>query len=170
MTVHQMHYFTYCYGLLLILSEVAGGPGLVGLWFGVGWVSYLSAERLWGRTSLALALILGHIIVAATLVGLSLFGREAWPAIACWTLTGFGGGTVYCLTRLHRRSGGPPEALDLAEDLGHVGGAAIALTLATVLGMTAWHLAAVAALFALATIMTFWVMRPVLATVSEARP
>jgi len=35
MILHQMHYFTYCYALLLILSAVAGGPKLVGIWLGL---------------------------------------------------------------------------------------------------------------------------------------
>lgn len=163
MVLHQTHYFTYCYGLLLILSQLAGGPGLVGLWFGVGWVTYLSAERLWARTRLDRALVLGHIVVAATLMGLALLGRDAMGAVAFWTLTGFGGGTVYCLTRLHRSAAAPAEALDLAEDIGHAGGVAIALLLVLVAGLDAQALAGVGAFFALATIIAFLGVRPRLA-------
>jgi hypothetical protein len=163
MMVHQAHYFTYCYGLPLILSRVAGGPALVGLWFGVGWVTYLSAERLWSGTGLSRSLLSGHLIVAATLAGLAVFGHQAWGAVLFWTLTGLGGGTVFCLTRLHRASSTTPEALDLAEDVGHVGGAAFALALVLVAGLDAWGLAGVGAVLALATIAAFSTLRPRLA-------
>lgn len=155
MILHQTHYFIYCYGLLLILSELAGGPNYVGLWFGLGWLTYLSAERLWSSMPLSRALILGHIFVALTLTGLAVFGRESWSAVTLWVLTGLGGGTVYCLSGLHRSTGGSPEALDLAEDIGHVGGAAIALTAALVVGLDAWALAGLGGLLALATIILF---------------
>ncbi len=170
MILHQTHYFTYCYGLLLILSHLAGGPMFVGVWFGIGWITYLSAERLWSRTPLAYALVLGHLFVALTLGGLATLGHEPWGAVLTWTLTGFGGGTVYCLTRLHRGAGGHFEGLDLAEDLGHVGGTVIALLAVSLGGLDAWALAGLGALFALATVATYLTARPALVALLEEGP
>jgi len=167
MILHQTHYFTYCYGLLLILSQLAGGPTFVGLWFGIGWITYLSAERLWSHAPRAYALVLGHVFVAMTLGGLATLGHEPCGAILMWTLTGFGGGTVYCLTSLHRGTGGHPEGLDLAEDVGHVGGTVLALATASLGGLDAWALAGLGALFALATIATYLTARPALAALPE---
>lgn len=155
MVLHQMHYFVYCYGLLAVLAAVAGGPGLVGAWFALGWITYLSAERLWRPVPLATALMAGHLFVAATLLGFGLLGQQAWAAVGFWILTGLGGGTVYCLTRLHRETGAPAEALDVAEDLGHVGGAVLALALAVIFGLDGRGLACAGTTLALATILAF---------------
>lgn len=165
MILHQAHYFVYCYALLFILNQVAGGPAWVGVWFGVGWVTYLSAECLWSRAPLPHAFIIGHLFAAAALAGLAVFGSAAWGAIVFWSLTGLGGGTVYCLTRLHRESGGSSETLDLAEDVGHIGGAAIALVLVLLVGLDARGLVVVGGVFALATIVGFVVLRPMLTIV-----
>jgi hypothetical protein len=159
MVLHQMHYFSYCYGLLLILASLPGGSGLVGLWFGIGWITYLSAERLWSRAPLAVALVCGHLVVALTLTGLATLGHVGWIAVLCWALTGFGGGTVFCLTHVHRAAGLPAESLDVAEDIGHVGGAALALFAAVVLGFDPWALAAVGAALAIATLIAFLAVR-----------
>ena len=108
MVLHQSHYFSYCYALPLLFDQSAlGGVSLTGTWFACGWISYLSAEAVWKRFSPASTFVVGHACLALLLVAMAIFGHFPWLLIALWILSGLGGGTVYCLTTLHRAAGRP---------------------------------------------------------------
>lgn len=149
MVVHQLHYFTYCYAVLALLER--SRPGSIwplGILFALGWVTYLSAEALLRRFDIVISFVLGHVFVAATLVGLSIWSANFYLVTLMWLLTGFGGGTVYCITQAYRRSGSPPDRLERFEDAGHIGGVVVALLATAIFGTAPAHLPLVAATFA----------------------
>jgi hypothetical protein len=123
MVVHQVHYFLYAYAVLSLVFALSNRSAPVtATVFALGWVTYLSAERLWGRFPSTGVFVAGHLSVATCLFGMY-FARDdlaAWSVL--WVLTGLGGGTVYCLTRLLHKSGATEASVAAAEDLGHLAG------------------------------------------------
>lgn len=130
MVVHQVHYFLYAYAVLSLVFVLSHRSAAVtATVFALGWVTYLAAERLWGRWSSVEVFIAGHLSVAACLFGM--YGARndiaAWSVL--WVLAGPGGGTVYCLTRLLGKAGAAEAAVAAAEDIGHVAGVAAGIGL-----------------------------------------
>lgn len=143
MLVHQTHYFSYAYAVPLLVAQPAlGGLPFVGLWFACGWISYLSAETLWRRWPPQTAFIVGHLSLAVVLALLSISALSPWFTLVLWGLSGFGGGTVYGLTLLHKRQGLAPERLERAEDAGHLLGVLTAILTVYFLKLTAFLLPA----------------------------
>ncbi len=130
MVIHQIHYFLYAYAVLsLVFKSSEGSAVLCAIVFALGWITYLSAERLWGTWPSKTVFICGHVFVAGCLLAMY-FARSnttAWSLL--WVLTGFGGGSVYCLTRLLRVANVPESNVARAEDAGHVAGVAAAIGL-----------------------------------------
>lgn len=150
MLIHQCHYFCYAYAIPWLFLRCGLSSAEVGLAFAAGWISYASAHLLFGRVRLRTGLILGHIIAAATIIGVA-WGRSLpLLSILAWIATGFGGGTVVLLRRLHATSGDPAVDLDLWESVGHVAGCVIGLTVVLSAGLETWVFY-VAASLALAT-------------------
>lgn len=150
MVVHQTHYFCYAYAvpLLVALPELGGLP-VVGFWFACGWVSYLSAEALWRRWPTRRVFIIGHLSLAAALMLMSMTATSPWMALAFWIMSGFGGGTVYCLTLLHKHEGLTHDRLERAEDIGHLLGVAVAIAGVLFLDWSASALPAAGSIWAL---------------------
>ena len=160
MLVHQMHYFAYCYAVPLLTAEtVLGGSTYIGLWFAAGWVSYLSAEALWSRFNPSIVFLCGHTFLAFVLI--LMWGLQPWPfaSLLLWILSGFGGGSVFCITLMHRSEGLDHSRLEHSEDLGHLLGVVLAIAMillgneVSVLPLTGALLALMAA-FLMATYLT----------------
>lgn len=150
MVLHQMHYFSYCYAVLVVFAaNNLEGNWLIGVWFALGWVSYLSIHWVLWSFRLEWVFIIGHVYVAVTLIGLSFFSKIWYLAVAMWILTGFGGGTVFCLSELNKNFGLSKEQLVKYEDIGHIGGVALAVTLVMLAKLTANDLPIVSASLAL---------------------
>lgn len=150
MMAHQTHYFSYAYAIpVLVADPQLGGTGAAGFWFACGWVSYLSAEALWRRFPPRTVFITGHLCLAAILALLTLASSAPILSVTFWILSGFGGGTVYCLTELHKRNGGAPERMERAEDVGHLFGVTLALGAVVAFHFTASDLPAIGAVCAL---------------------
>ena len=150
MLIHQTHYFAYAYAIpLLAAAPTLGGVPFVGIWFACGWVSYLSAEALWRRFPPTPVFVLGHLCLAVVLLLLAANSDVPWAAVTFWVLSGLGGGTVYCLTTLHRRHGLSHVRLERAEDTGHLLGVALALVSVHLCGLSAGALAALGSVCAL---------------------
>lgn len=130
MIFHQAHYFSYCYALPVLFAKPAlGGVSWTGAWFACGWITYLLAESVWRRFSPTVTFIVGHIYVAALLILITLYKDVPWATIGLWILSGFGGGTVYCLTVLHHRQELPHWRIVVAEDIGHFVGVIVAIAM-----------------------------------------
>ncbi|MER8766425.1 hypothetical protein [Mesorhizobium sp. M0968] len=159
MLIHQTHYFAYAYAVpALVARPGLGGIPFVGVWFALGWISYLSAEMLWQRFPPRPVFILGHLSLTVVLLVLSALSDAPWAAMVFWVLSGFGGGTVYCLTLLHKREGLSHVRLERAEDGGHLTGVTLAIGGVSLFGWSAGTLPAVGAVCALAAALTMIAM------------
>lgn len=156
MMVHQSHYFSYAYMIPLTLINNYGiAPRLAGTLFCIGWLSYISSRRVFGKHGLILVFALGHILAAFSLAGLFLCSSGSLGGVlGFWFLTGFGGGTVYALHELKRTA--PTEQYELGpwENIGHVLGVLISLVALLVL-QTPRPVFLVASMIALATLALF---------------
>lgn len=104
MVVHQMHYFVYCYAMLIIALLYFGNPWAASAWFIGNWIPYIITEPLIKyskRESWMTFLIAGHVLVAGLLIAMNLFiNRGNVPlAMLLWVFTGFGGGNVFCIKK-----------------------------------------------------------------------
>lgn len=159
MLVHQTHYFIYAYSVpVLVARQELGGVPLIGFWFACGWISYLSAETLWSRFSPRPVFIFGHLFLGTVLLLMTLTVETVWATAALWILSGFGGGTVYCLTLLHKREDLSHTSLEGAEDVGHLLGVALALGCVYFLNWDASLLPAVASVWAFVAAFTMTIM------------
>ncbi len=128
MMIHQSHYFTYAYIIPLIIIYHEVNPRIVGLLFCIGWLSYVFSQKVFGEKKLAHSFAIGHVFAAITLAGLFFFARiSVILLLLLWFLTGFGGGTVYCLRKLRQNSLTDKSDLDSWENIGHVLGVIICL-------------------------------------------
>lgn len=124
MMIHQSHYFSYAYIVpLLFIANYKIDPKMAGLLFCIGWLSYISSQKLFGEKALIRSFIIGHILVSVTLaLAFFYFDNSLVFLLTLWFLTGFGGGTVYCLRKLRASSTTDKSDLDSLENVGHVFG------------------------------------------------
>lgn len=156
MILHQTHYFVYAYAVLYLAFHIyAESINAAALSFALGWITYLSAERLWRRFPDRRVFICGHIFLAICLLSMSVIGSASWVSVLLWIMTGFGGGSVYCLVSISSKAGLTSKHVEYTEDIGHLSGVLIALGLVST-GATFGGLAAVGAAFAaIAAVMMF---------------
>ena len=128
MVSHQSHYFSYTYFMPILFIHYLHIPvSFVGLAFTVGWISYALAEYLLGRLKSSIVFIWGHVVVAASLAIIATFYWRLTVVLFAWFISGLGGGTVFCLTRLNKGLGNKGIEMDFWEDIGHVIGVFIAI-------------------------------------------
>ena len=132
MTVHQMHYFVYCYSMLLISLFTYKNPCSAVFWFAANWVPYILTEPLVKMTNSKAwlrFLIGGHILVTALLIGMYITAeRFSTIAMVLWTLTGFGGGNVFCIKKsLLKYKTYHNQVWVFSENIGHFLGVIISL-------------------------------------------
>lgn len=156
MLIHQSHYFCYSYIIpLMFVMRYQVSPAVAGLVFCVGWVSYILSQPLFGDKNLVLTFAGGHVFASITLVAMFLFSSRSFLIlILLWFLTGFGGGTVYCLRKLKEKSVSDKSDLDSWENIGHVLGVLICLLVLLISG-TPQLAFAVAAFIAAVTCVLF---------------
>lgn len=132
MIIHQSHYFSYAYWIPILFIYKLGIPYyLAGLFFILGWLSYIYTEKLFGGFDEIRVFMLGHLTVAISLVLLGLFSNLLPIVLIAWFISGLGGGTVFCLKRLNKKSSEPTD-LDIWEDIGHVSGVLISIIFAVI--------------------------------------
>jgi len=123
MIIHQMHYFSYTYFILYLMYEAIHSAFWVSIWFCFGWVTYTSISYLLKSSYYFTYFIIGHffLFIVLLLLGLSLDMPTVF--ILLWILTGFGGGTVFCIDKINemyfKRN---KNSLVFSENVGHVAG------------------------------------------------
>lgn len=132
MTVHQMHYFVYCYSMLLISLLVYDSPFAASFWFVANWIPYILTEPLVKLTKTKAwlhFLVGGHILVAVLLVGMYITVEQySLVAMILWALTGFGGGNVFCIKKsLLKYKEYHDQVWVFSENVGHLLGVVFAL-------------------------------------------
>lgn len=150
MAVHQSHYFLYsCFLPLVFIRTQAVPLALIGLAFALGWTSYCWAPWLFRRWRPERAFVFGHCVVVAALVMMIWWIASPTVVLLAWFISGFGGGTVFCLRDLERRRHPAREGhMDAWENIGHVIGAGAGIVIVSTLGnvAAAFEIAAGAAL------------------------
>jgi hypothetical protein len=136
MMVHQSHYFLYSCFLPFVFIQVNGIPrSLVGLAFALGWTSYCCAPRLFRGWQPMTAFVLGHLLVFVALLAWIFGSGSTSVVLVAWFISGFGGGTVFCLRDLEQRHRPAREGhLDTWENIGHVSGIVAGIVLISVFG------------------------------------
>jgi len=156
MAIHQAHYFCYAY---LIPATLITSYGITspysGLLFCIGWVGYLYAEKIFGLSNLVRTFLIGHALAGSALALIYFTqGYNLLLFLLLWLLTGFGGGTVYCLRKLHSLAIPDSSDLESSENIGHTIGIVICLVTLSVFKTPELSFLA-AALLAAATFIAF---------------
>jgi hypothetical protein len=123
MVVHQMHYFSYAYIVLYIASSCDRIFGFLtaGI-FVFGWVTYTSVQYILKNKKYFIYLIGGHIFLVIILATMVIIKSDIMK-VALWVLTGFGGGTVFCIKEILKKYPGYNNYdLETSENYGHIVG------------------------------------------------
>lgn len=104
MVIHQMHYFSYCYAMLVIATMFYNNSWIATLWFIGNWIPYIITEPLIKyskKEKWMTFLIAGHVLVAGLLIAMYLAVKQGNVSLAMllWVFTGFGGGNVFCIKK-----------------------------------------------------------------------
>lgn len=136
MIVHQMHYFGYVYFILVILYNYGSSLRLIvyGLLFALGWLTYVSVPHILRGKQYPVYFIIGHSFLATVLLLLACSGSMI-TLIILWMLTGFGGGTVFCIEKINKRDNiCSKDELTFSENVGHILGALIGIIIYAITG------------------------------------
>lgn len=134
MIIHQMHYFCYVYFIIILMSSyLVKDKFILGGLFTLGWITYTSVSHILKKSTYYKYLCIGHIWLAGTLIILALNINNIYLIIVLWILTGFGGGTVFCINKINKYRGDSSESnMNFSENIGHVLGVAIGLLVFTI--------------------------------------
>lgn len=159
MIFHQMHYFVYAYSMIELAHSMLKHSALALLFFVISWFTYLMTEpmlRRFGHGKWLRYLMVGHLLLALSLFLASYAAvKESNWFFLIWILSGFGGGTVFCVKLVEQEKGRGISADNwvLSENLGHILGCfAACFWVAT--GMKTALLPAVGACFAILTVLS----------------
>lgn len=129
---HELHYFVYCYAVMLIAYQYSGAVGAAILFF-LSWIAYVSSRKLFYKniSNYKQTFVFGHSILVILLV-LIYFIPNMILKIICWLLTGIGGTTEFCVSELETKSGQNAVNHNCAENYGHIGGVLAAIFIVVV--------------------------------------
>ena len=130
--VHEMHYFTYCYALLLTAYQTKWIMGISGavpasLCFGISWIPYVFSPRVYNRVGeddnsvdYRHKFIFGHSLLFMLLLTIFIV-PDNYMKVILWFFTGIGGTTEFYITKIEK-SFNQYEKInhDSAENLGHI--------------------------------------------------
>lgn len=125
MIIHQMHYFGYVYFMIIILvTQNQNLHSLVyGILFALGWVTYVSIPHILCGNEYMKYFIVGHTFLVSVLLIMSA-NYQSFLSIILWILTGFGGGTVFCIGKINSNKNiCSKNDLTFSENIGHILGA-----------------------------------------------
>lgn len=132
MVFHQIHYFVYTYIMPIYLYQKTGSFIIVAISFAVTWIVYLSPQTIVEKYDIMkykTLFFVGHSFLAICLGFMTWMANAGFTkgVLVCWLLTGFGGGTVFCIKHLSSKY--EQINMDLSENIGHVMGPALAVLL-----------------------------------------
>lgn len=131
MIIHQIHYFIYSYFMILILNSIIKDSFqfYISFIFVLGWCTYISVPHLIRSKNYQLNFIMGHIFLTIILLCIFLLYPSKLLIIP-WILTGFGGGTVYCIEKINGETKKvEKEDITFAENIGHIIGTTLGMVL-----------------------------------------
>lgn len=124
MVVHQMHYFSYVYFAFIAISLLIGEMNLkiLGVIIMLGWVTYTSVAHFLVKERYYKYFICGHLTLTVILFLLALNTGNMW-SILLWVMTGFGGGTVFCIGKIRDETNEcSKDDIVFSENIGHIMG------------------------------------------------
>lgn len=129
MLVHQLQYFTYCYFIILNVADIVYEKyWVLSLCFVLSWLTYSYIPNLVKGDKYIKYLIFGHAYLLVILFGM--FFSNGILKIVFWIFTGFGAGTVFCITELAKKERNFVSSdMTLVENYGHILGIIIGLFL-----------------------------------------
>ena len=159
MIVHQMHYFSYTYIVLFIISTFDKYHGwLTSIIFVLGWITYTIVPYVLRKRKYAIYLISGHTFLFFIILSMA-FTQSSWLFVILWVLTGFGGGTVFCIKELLKRNNCYEEVvLETAESYGHVLGVLCSMIIYSIFNLLAAPII-FAAICAIATVILTFIFK-----------
>lgn len=122
MIVHQMHYFSYVYFIIciMVIQNTNLGKIVYGSLFALSWLTYIVMPHVLQKDTYAKYFIIGHSFLTLTLICMFLF-RANPLIILFWILTGFGGGTVFCIGKINNSKEFCAKIdLTFSENIGHI--------------------------------------------------
>lgn len=158
MVFHQLHYFIYSYMIPIYVSQKTGNLVASALLFSLSWVIYLIPQTIAEKLHIIhyktmffcchafLGLCMAAMSISAYFDNISL-------VLLFWILTGLGGGSVFCIKHLYKKSA--PANMDLSENIGHFLGPILAIAVCIGSGNSVFvFLPAVSCLFVMMTLLS----------------
>jgi hypothetical protein len=106
MLMQQMHYFCYCYFVVIMIYKLAftqnlafSNLGFTSVCFALGWITYTWIPLLLKKDTYVKYYIISHVYLLAILLFMGIY-HQSFILIILWILTGFGGGTGYCIEKI----------------------------------------------------------------------
>jgi hypothetical protein len=139
MLMQQMHYFCYCYFIVIMLfnlkfiQDLAIPPLVsVSICFALSWVTYTWIPLLLKKDTYVKYYIVTHLYLLAVLLLMGLYPESVLLAVL-WILTGFGGGTGYCIEKIDLLdSTANPDDMIFIGNIGHILGVAAGMITYTI--------------------------------------
>lgn len=130
MIFHQLHYFVYTYIMPIFVYKMTESIIMSSLVFSVTWIVYLLPQTIAERLSIANyknMFFFCHLFLAACMatIAISAYFYNTTIVLLFWLLTGFGGGSVFCIKHLCKRY--ESINMDFSENIGHFIGPLIAV-------------------------------------------
>lgn len=164
MLFHQMHYFVYAYAMISLACNLASHSMFSIVFFVFSWLTYLMTEpilRHFGHGKWFWYLVTGHMMLAILLLlaALAAIQESGWLFLL-WVLSGFGGGTVFCIKLVEEGKVRKDSEVNwtLSENLGHISGCLFACVW-TAFGMETALLPVIGTCFAMLTIISAFMGR-----------
>ena len=133
MILHQMHYFVYVYGILFYVIKQKGMKQAIFYFLGT-WITYTLVSPILERSKNKNYLnwfFVGHSFLAVCLILMSILKMDINGFILLWLMAGFGGGTVFCITKIGKKFlPNNSEDMIIAENYGHWWGSICAVIVA----------------------------------------
>lgn len=141
--LHEIHYFVYCYCILLIAYTFTVLGKTVGCYaafaFALSWIPYALVPNIYKSPKILKKLgykktfIIGHSVLTVILVIMFFifrmkitFGNLSLVSLAIWLLTGFGGTTEFCIEEIDKNNGTyVKNNHNSAENIGHILGVSL---------------------------------------------
>ncbi len=128
MITHQIHYFAYAYFILILIANIISksfnknsiSQILIGVLFTLGWLTYTSISVVLKKEKYFRYFITGHLFLTIVLFSLAYNSDNYW-SIILWILTGFGGGTVFCIEKINNLTNESTKRdIVFSENIGHI--------------------------------------------------
>lgn len=135
MVTHQIHYFVHAYFIIVMIRDLvykSFGTNdisllLISVLFTLGWITYTGISLILRKKHYFRYFIIGHLYLSIVVLFMAMFYNN-FTAVILWVLTGFGGGTVFCINKINEITEESSKSdIIFSENLGHIAGVVIGM-------------------------------------------